>query len=96
MVLLKNIDIPVNNSHLLTKMFIFAVNNTTMGAINYLEIENEVAELGNALHMLKAYEKDGNLDFDEIVEDQEFGTFENLNDIYMAAKNLVEKITALC
>lgn len=63
-----------------------------MGAINYLEIENEIAELGNALHMLKAYEKDGNLDFNEIVEDQEFGTFENLNDIYLAAKNLVAVI----
>lgn len=63
-----------------------------MGTTNYLEIENEVAELGNALHMLKAYEKDGNLDFNEIVEDQEFGTFENLNDIYLAAKNLVAVI----
>lgn len=66
-----------------------------MGAINYLEIENEVAELGNALHMLKAYEKDGNLDFEQIVEDQEFGTFDNLNDIYLAAKNLVAVINKL-
>lgn len=66
-----------------------------MGAINYLEIENEVAELGNALHMLKAYEKDGNLNFEEIVEDQEFGTFENLNDIYLAAKNLIAVINKI-
>ena len=74
---------------------IFELNNTTMSAINYLEIENEVAELGNALHMLKAYEKDGKLDFEQIVEDQEFGTFDNLNDIYLAAKNLVAVINKL-
>ena len=66
-----------------------------MGAINYLEIENELAELGNALYMLKAYEKDGNLNFEQIVEDQEFGTFDNLNDIYLAAKNLVAVINKL-
>ena len=66
-----------------------------MGVINYLEIENEVAELGNALQVLKAYEKDGNLDFEEILEYQEFGTFENINEIYLAAKNLVAVINKI-
>lgn len=59
------------------------------------EIENEAAILGNALHLLKAYEKNGVLDVDELIEDKDFGTFDSLNEVYLAAKNLVKKITAL-
>ena len=65
-----------------------------MGAINYLEIENEVAELGNALHMLKAYEKDGNLNFEDILEDQEFGTLDSINEIYTdKSKNKIKIVS---
>ena len=57
-----------------------------------MDIENEVAELANSLHMLKAYEKNGVLNMDEIVEDRDFGTFDDLNKVYTAAKNLIAKI----
>ena len=57
-----------------------------------MDIENEVAELANSLHMLKAYEKDGGLDMDEIVEDRDFGTLDDLNKVYTAAKNLIKKL----
>lgn len=59
------------------------------------EIDNEVAELANSLHLVKAYEKDGVLNADELIEDRDFGTFDSLNEVYLAAKNLVKKITAL-
>jgi len=57
--------------------------------------DNELAELSNALHLLKAYEKDGGLDVDELVEDRDFGTYDSINSVYVAAKNLVEKLNSI-
>lgn len=58
-------------------------------------IEHELAELANALHYLKAYEKDGALDVDELVEDRDFGTYDSINSVYVAAKNLVDKLNSI-
>ena len=58
-----------------------------------LNAENEIAVLSNALHLMYAYEnRQGELDIEQIKEDEDFGTFDSLNEIYVAAKNLIKTL----
>ena len=55
--------------------------------------ENEIAELSNALFSFQGYENaQGELDIEQIKEDEDFGTFDSLNEIYVAAKNLIKTL----
>ena len=57
-----------------------------------LSAEEQITELSNTLFELSAYEKRGKLNMKAIKEDEDFGTFDNLNNLYKQAKSLIETI----